>query len=89
MATPDTVGASTPATPYSIPTLPTLGLTALLNATGPAFLDLKPKGFIGGGQIGYDWQVSFWVFGVVADFQGADITASRSATVTSPAASLR
>jgi len=61
-----------------------LGLTALLNATGPAFLDLKPKGFIGGGQIGYDWQVSFWVFGVVADFQVADITASRSATVTSP-----
>ena len=27
-------------------------------------------GFIGGGQIGYNWQVTNWVFGVEADFQG-------------------
>ncbi len=41
------------------------------------FPNLLPKGFIGGGQIGYDWQVSpNWVFGLVADFQGADISAS-------------
>jgi outer membrane immunogenic protein len=31
-----------------------------------------PDGFIGGGQIGYNWQVSpIWVVGVEADFQGA------------------
>jgi outer membrane immunogenic protein len=30
-------------------------------------------GFIGGGQIGYNWQVNQWVFGVEADIQGADI----------------
>jgi outer membrane immunogenic protein len=31
-----------------------------------------PSGFMGGGQIGYNWQVSpLWVVGVEADFQGA------------------
>src|SRR5690349_4010069 len=31
-----------------------------------------PNGFIGGGQIGYNWQVSpIWVVGLEADFQGA------------------
>jgi outer membrane immunogenic protein len=28
-------------------------------------------GFIGGGQIGYNWQVNQWVFGLEADFQGS------------------
>ena len=30
-------------------------------------------GFIGGGQVGYNWQVNQWVFGVETDIQGADI----------------
>ena len=31
-----------------------------------------PSGFMGGGQIGYNWQVSpIWVVGLEADFQGA------------------
>ena len=44
--------------------------------TSGAFPSLSPKGFIGGGQIGYDWQVNNWVIGLVTDFQGADIKAS-------------
>ncbi len=33
---------------------------------------LYPDGFIGGGQIGYNWQVSpIWVIGLEADIQGA------------------
>jgi outer membrane immunogenic protein len=28
-------------------------------------------GFIGGGQIGYNWQVNQWVLGLEADFQGS------------------
>jgi outer membrane immunogenic protein len=32
-----------------------------------------PDGFMGGGQIGYNWQFSpIWVVGLEADFQGAD-----------------
>jgi outer membrane immunogenic protein len=32
-----------------------------------------PSGFMGGGQIGYNWQLSpIWVAGLEADFQGAD-----------------
>jgi outer membrane immunogenic protein len=29
-------------------------------------------GVIGGGQIGYNWQVTNWLFGLEADFQGSD-----------------
>jgi outer membrane immunogenic protein len=32
---------------------------------------LKPKGFIGGVQIGYNWQAEQWVFGLETDFQGS------------------
>lgn len=32
---------------------------------------LTPQGFLGGGQIGYNWQSANWVYGVEADFQGA------------------
>ena len=33
--------------------------------------NLVPDGFIGGGQIGYNWQAAAWVFGVEGDFQGS------------------
>jgi outer membrane immunogenic protein len=41
---------------------------------GSAFPDtLYPGGFVGGGQIGYNWQFSpLWVVGVEGDFQGTD-----------------
>lgn len=38
---------------------------------------IDSKGFIGGGQIGYNWQVSpNWLLGLEADFQGSDIKGS-------------
>lgn len=37
----------------------------------PGRHDLGPKGFIGGGQIGYNWQAANWVFGLEADMQGS------------------
>ena len=40
----------------------------------PTFSD--PDGFIGGGQIGYNYQLGQIVLGVEADFQGADLKAS-------------
>jgi outer membrane immunogenic protein len=50
-------------------------LASLTSVTGPgfAFSDREyPDGFIGGGQIGYNWQFSpLIVLGVEADFQGA------------------
>ncbi len=33
-------------------------------------------GFVGGGQIGANYQVGNWVFGIEADYQGADIKGS-------------
>ncbi|HMA74579.1 MAG TPA: outer membrane protein [Xanthobacteraceae bacterium] len=52
------------------------------DVVGGPFPNLTPKGFIGGGQIGYDWQATNWVFGLVADFQGADI--KDSVTIITP-----
>jgi outer membrane immunogenic protein len=49
---------------------------------GNVFPSLSPKGLIGGGQIGYDWQANNWVLGLVADFQGADIKASGANSIT-------
>jgi len=43
------------------------------------FPSVSPRGFIGGGQIGYNWQVNpSFVLGLETDFQGADIKGSGS-----------
>jgi outer membrane immunogenic protein len=58
--------------------LDSLGFAGIVTpAGGNVFPGLSPSGFIGGGQIGYDWQVnSSWVVGLVTDFQGSNINAS-------------
>jgi outer membrane immunogenic protein len=45
----------------------------------PGQFNTHPSGFIGGGQIGYNYQYApDWVAGVETDFQGADIKGSAS-----------
>ena len=39
----------------------------------PTSLDPDPDGFIGGGQIGYNFQWNWLVLGLEADFQGSDM----------------
>lgn len=39
----------------------------------------KPSGFVGGGQIGYNYQINQMVLGVETDLQGTDIHAKNSA----------
>jgi len=47
---------------------------ATFGSLAPQTLDPDPSGFIGGGQIGYNWQWNKWlVLGAEADFQGTDI----------------
>jgi outer membrane immunogenic protein len=57
----------------------TVSAPGLISASGASTFGfggtdtLYPGGFIGGGQIGFNWQFSpLWVVGVEADFQGAD-----------------
>jgi outer membrane immunogenic protein len=64
------------------------GIPGFLAATGsqlyggPRQLDLAPRGFVGGAQIGYNWQMSpVTVFGVEADFQGADMKRAANCVV--------
>jgi outer membrane immunogenic protein len=57
---------------------------AFVSGTWPGFANfgrLEPKGWFGGGQIGYNWQVTNIVLGLEADFQGASIKSSQSATL--------
>ena len=44
------------------------------------------SGFIGGGQIGFNYQINQWVLGVEGDFAGTTIKDSVSATVVGPGA---
>ncbi len=53
-----------------------LTLGSLTSPDGSTTLD----GFIGGGQLGYNWQSRNWVFGLEADFQGTGQKGSVNAT---------
>jgi outer membrane immunogenic protein len=46
------------------------------------FLGAKHEGGFGGGQVGYNWQMSKWLVGLEADIQGADI--GRTSTILFP-----
>jgi outer membrane immunogenic protein len=48
--------------------------TSLFASNGSSNLD----GVIGGGQVGYNWQMQNWLFGLEADIQGSDEKGSRS-----------
>lgn len=72
---------------YSEPTANWSGLYAGLNGgggiarskssygSGTAFdhFALVPDGYLGGGQIGYNWQAANWVYGLEADIQGTSL----------------
>jgi outer membrane immunogenic protein len=46
---------------------------SIVDSTGATLANAGKNldGVIGGGQIGYNWQVNQWVFGLEADFQGS------------------
>jgi outer membrane immunogenic protein len=52
------------------------GSTAPLEATFVGAGFMHPNGFVGGGQIGYNFQINRWVFGLEGDIQGmtSDLT---------------
>ena len=49
-----------------------------LNGAIPGRFDTKSSGFIGGAQLGYNFQTGPVVGGIETDFQGADIKGSAS-----------
>lgn len=57
--------------------------TALAVGGIPAAIDLGYSGFIGGGQIGYNWQVGpIWVVGLETDIQAVNAKSTFSTTIT-------
>jgi outer membrane immunogenic protein len=60
--------------------------STLTNAAGTVLLTTSDKsdlnGIVGGGQIGYNWQMQSWVWGLEADIQGTDENGSRAYTFT-------
>jgi len=65
---------------------PVVGFAGYFAAGGNVFPNLRPAGVIGGGQIGYNWQMKQFVLGAVADFQAANIRASSTVFVDPPGA---
>jgi outer membrane immunogenic protein len=47
--------------------------------SGPVALRVRPKGWLGGGQFGYNWQQNALVYGFEADFDFSGMKASASA----------
>jgi len=47
----------------------------------PNIIAHDPRGFIGGGNIGYDWQSGRFVFGLEADISGTDIRKTEDVVV--------
>ncbi|MCG6205309.1 outer membrane beta-barrel protein [Rhodopseudomonas sp. HC1] len=62
-----------------------LGRNATTASIGPfnEQFSLSPDGYVGGGQIGYNWQAASWVFGLEADFQGSTQKDDRTAVLNS------
>lgn len=56
--------------------------SALAAGALPAFVVDRYSGFLGGGQIGYNWQQDNFIFGLEADFDG--VSANASSTVIFP-----
>lgn len=54
---------------------------------GPTFFnaDISASGFIGGAQVGYDWQSGNWVFGAVADIAATNHSAEININFGGPA----
>src|SRR5713226_3639255 len=50
----------------------TVGPGFLIPGGVPTSIAGNPKGFIGGGQIGYNYQTGQWLLGFEADFDGAN-----------------
>jgi outer membrane immunogenic protein len=62
------------------------GLGAALAGNAiPGAVPLKYNGFLGGGQLGYNWQIGSWVYGLEADFDGSSAKSSTSAVYPGPA----
>lgn len=55
--------------------------TNVLDVLGTNSFDLDSDGFVGGAQIGYNWQMDALVLGIEADAQYADVSGSEVATV--------
>ncbi|HXW40048.1 MAG TPA: outer membrane beta-barrel protein [Xanthobacteraceae bacterium] len=55
------------------------GPYVVTGSSGPVNLSVNPQGVLGGGQVGYNWQSGATVYGIEADFDGANINGSTSA----------
>jgi outer membrane immunogenic protein len=67
-----------PAT-YATSALATTGPFKVTGASPTQYLSVHPQGWLGGGQIGYNWQQANWVYGLEADIDWSGMKGSTSA----------
>jgi outer membrane immunogenic protein len=68
---------------FSDSTTQTSGQAAINNSTvsdgaRPAAIQTDMNGFMGGGQVGYNWQHGAWVLGIETDIQYSDLAQSQN-----------
>jgi outer membrane immunogenic protein len=80
------IGLDSIGTPFSGPFFPALANGAARAI--PAGLSTEPKGFIGGGELGYNYQLGQWVLGIESDLSGANIAGSAAQTSTATVVTL-
>jgi outer membrane immunogenic protein len=56
--------------------------STITDAVTGASLSTSDSGFIGGGQFGYNWQISNWILGVEGDIDGTTISKTSNAVPT-------
>jgi outer membrane immunogenic protein len=68
---------------FSVAGVSGTGTVSSVSVPGATFANLTPSGPIAGAQAGYNWQSSYWVYGLEADFQWSG--EKDSSTTTGPA----
>lgn len=63
---------------------PTSPAAAAIEDSTPILLNVQSSGFLGGGQMGYDWQVNRFVLGIESDMDYANVGGANSVLLANP-----
>ncbi|KAA0970865.1 porin family protein [Aureimonas fodinaquatilis] len=78
-------GGFNPSSPDNFSIVPSFPGAFPASAFGSNYESSFGSGFVGGGHVGYDYQINNWVLGAVLDINAANLSQSQSAFSSTPA----